>query len=174
MRTFILIFFFFSTSLFGQNKYSFEYSIHLDFSNDQTTAKLDSVSGDKNTLFIDAKNQIGEKLAFGTVSVKSNDTLIQKILDENGQIKLTLKNNSYTVEVSSMDSKSYSTDLRIKDNGFKISLFAARRPQLEGYIIRSKTKLSNQDLIDIKKCLERKGNNKACEKKNKFAISIEI
>lgn len=174
MRTFILIFFFLSTSLFGQKKYPFEYSIHLDFSDDQTVAKLDSISADKNVLFIDAKNQIGDKLAFGTISIRSKDTLIKKILDENGQIKLGLKNGTYTLEVISMDCKTYITDLRIKNNGLKIDLSVARRPQLEGYIINSKTKLHDKELNDIKKCLEKSGNNKACEKKNKFTISIEI
>ena len=174
MWKFIIIFIFLSTSLFGQNKYRFEYPIHLDFKDDIVIAKLDSLTADKNFVSINAKRPVDDILAFGTVTFQSKDTLITKLLDENGQLRVQLKNNAYTMQIQSLDSKSWTTKININNSGLNIDYTAARNAQLEGYIVKSKTKMNGKELNEIKKCLENSKDNKACEQKKKFIILIEI
>ena len=174
IRAFVILLLFLSASLFGQSKYPYWYQIHLDFQDDVTAAKIDTTSEEKNVVSLFVKNQIGEELGFGTVTLQSKDTLITQVLDENGHLRLPLKNNLYTIRIQSLDFKPWTGEIQVNNNGLKIDLTAARVPQLEGYIVQSKTKMTEKELHEIKKCLESSKDNKACEVKKKFIILIEI
>lgn len=157
---------------FGQKKYKYIYTFKPSIQ-DTGSVTIDSSSIEKNYLFVSVENFINEKLSFANVIIQSKDTVIQTTTDIDGNLKINLKTGHYAISINYLRYKPFVKYFKIYA-GVKMRIILARGPSLTIYEIHSRVKLKENELDQIKKCIEQNRELKDCGSKNKFYITMQI
>lgn len=117
-----------------------------------------------------------QPLPFLTITLKNKDTIIYTITDEEGYFKLNAIPSSYKLTIAGIDYLSRTDSIKLgKGVTFNVTVQLSHLPLKTRYDISSKQELTEQEIDQIRKCVEENnGRVTGCEKENKYYIVIEI
>lgn len=178
---FITVIFFLCTSTIAAqdtNQYNHVYRFHLRWPRVFDTIIIGRIQNGTSYSTVEGKVMDDRlyPLPFLTVSLKNKDTAIHTITDEEGYFKLNAMPSACKLTVAGIDYLSRTDSIALeKGMTFNVTVQLAHLLPKTGYNISSKQELSEQEIEQIRKCVEENnGQVTGCEKENKYYIEIEI
>ncbi len=187
-RTLLILFLFLSIQCFGQkwhlNKvaknetYPYKYWFHFEHLNDTCSYQISSKTESINST-IKILDNIEENVIFAIIKlININDnTEIQIITGNEGQLEHRIENGKYRLEIISFTYDDFNLEFEI-ENGKQIELTIklGLSPELVNYQIDSKKELSEDKILEIIECvrINRKEFYKTCSDFINFIILMQI
>ena len=161
-----------------QSDYKYIYKFQLPETNDTAKIVIDTTENQEHLVTLKGKitNNKSEPLSFLTISIKSKDSTFYLTTNNEGFFETSIKPSLYELIIDGVGYKSFKISVNANgESNFNFKLILSKSKPLEWFDIYSKKELCQQEIEEIKKCVQSNNQNVSkCRKKNLYYVLIEI
>jgi len=184
----LIIFILIASQSFGQkwhlnnidttNQYPYEYWFQFKNLDDTCTYRLTKKSGQKKSI-IELYNNQGDIVIFANIKIQDieTDSVTNLFSDFSGQANIHLEKGKYRIEVSAMNYDKFHLEFEVNNKQYmELKIHLGLAPELTVYQIDSKSELTENEILEIMKCVKKNRNEyyKDCFDNKKYRIMMHI